>query len=186
MSRWYARAGAVALALTACCVVLAVHVSRYWYLAAVVVGVVTLAVCSAWLRRADRIELDRRYRSTGFERMDEMSGVEFEDFVAAILRHSGYAVTATQVTGDYGVDLVAVRDGVHTAVQCKRQARPVGVGAVQEAVAGRAFHGCTATMVVTNHSFTRAARTLAQVHRCDLVDRPRLEHAVSAWREQPP
>ena len=31
----------------------------------------------------------------------------------------------TNTTGDYGVDLIAAKANVRTAVQCKRQARPV-------------------------------------------------------------
>ena len=52
----------------------------------------------------------------------------------------------TNATGDYGVDLVAAKHSVRTAVQCERQARPVGVAAIQQAVAGAPMHRCTATM----------------------------------------
>jgi len=88
----------------------------------------------------------------------------------------------TIATGDYGVDLVAAKHGVRTAVQCKRQARPVGVAAIQQAVAGAAMHRCTATMVVSNHVFTRQAQRLAQIHSCELVDRFRLERLVIQTR----
>ena len=98
-----------------------------------------------------------------------MSGVEFEDHVARIARSSGASVIMTAVTGDYGVDLVVGRRPNRLAIQCKRQSRPVGSGAVQEVVAGAAMHDCTHTMVVTNHDFTLAARRLAERHGCVLV-----------------
>ena len=98
-----------------------------------------------------------------------MSGVEFEDHVARIARSSGASVIMTAVTGDFGVDLVVGRRPNRLAIQCKRQSRPVGSGAVQEVVAGAAMHDCTHTMVVTNHDFTSAARRLAERHGCVLV-----------------
>ena len=36
------------------------------------------------------------------------------------------------------------------------------------------MHGCTKTMVVTNHEFTPAARSLAESHGCELVGGPDL------------
>ena len=98
-----------------------------------------------------------------------MSGVEFEDHVARIARTSGAPVYITPMTGDFGVDLVVGRRPDRLAIQCKRQSRPVGAGAVQEVVAGAAMHDCAHTMVVTNHDFTPAARKLAEQHGCVLV-----------------
>ncbi len=98
-----------------------------------------------------------------------MSGVEFEDHVARIARASGAPVIMTPLTGDWGVDLIVGRRPDRLAIQCKRQSRPVGAGAVQEVVAGAPMHDCAHTMVVTNHDFTTAARKLAQQHGCVLV-----------------
>ena len=110
-----------------------------------------------------------------------MSGMEFEDHVARIARSCGVPVIMTAVTGDWGVDLVVGHRPERLAVQCKRQSRPVGAGAVQEVVAGAPMHGCTKTMVVTNHEFTPAAVKLAELHGCELVggsDLPKLRSIV--------
>ena len=148
-----------------------------WVLAAVAA---VATVVSAWraliayLAHRRNIRLDALYRSSGQAAVDAMSGVEFEYYVAAVLRGRGYDVEFTKMTGDFGVDLIATRDGVRTAVQCKRQARAVNGSAIQQVVAGAAVHDCTATMVVSNHRYTRAAEQLAEVHQCVLVDRVRL------------
>lgn len=108
---------------------------------------------------------------------DGMTGTEFEDYVARIARSSGMPVIMTSATGDWGVDLIVGRRPNRLAIQCKRRARPVGAGAVQEVVAGAPMQDCTATMVVTNNEFTPAARKLAERHGCELVggaDLPRL------------
>jgi restriction system protein len=110
-----------------------------------------------------------------------MSGTEFEDHVARIARSCGVPVIMTAMTGDWGVDLIVGKRPNRLAVQCKRQARPVGTTAVQEVVAGAPMQDCTRTMVVTNHEFTAAARKLAELHGCELVGRgelPRLRSII--------
>jgi restriction system protein len=126
--------------------------------------------CHAALQR----RRDLKYATSGMAAIDEMSGVEFEEFVAAQLRTRGWGVTHTAGAGDYGVDLVAKKDGVRMAVQCKRLAKAVGVAAVQQVVSGALHHRCNQTVVVTNQGFTKAARRLATTHRCRLVGREQL------------
>lgn len=110
-----------------------------------------------------------------------MSGIEFEDHVARIARGCG-PVIMTPASGDWGVDLVVGRRPNRLAVQCKRQSRPVGAGAVQEVVAGAPMHDCSQTMVVTNHDFTPAARKLAEQHSCVLVGGDELDRLQSTIR----
>lgn len=117
-----------------------------------------------------------------------MSGMEFEDHVARIARTCGVPVIMTAVTGDWGVDLVVGHRPGRLAVQCKRQSKPVGAAAVQEVVAGAPMHGCTKTMVVTNHDFTPAAVRLADLHGCELVggaDLPRLRSIIRRLLAEP-
>jgi restriction system protein len=111
----------------------------------------------------------------------EMTGLEFEDFVARIARSCGVPVIMTPLSGDWGVDLIVGHRPNRVAVQCKRQSRPVGAGAVQEVVAGAPMQDCAKTMVVTNHEFTPAARKLAELHGCELIggaDLPRLKSVI--------
>jgi len=145
-------------------------------------GGLALAVIVLWWLsvQRDRYQADAQWRrdlkcaKSGLRAIDRMSGAEFEDFVAAQLRIAGYSVTPTASTGDYGVDLVAKKDGARMAVQCKRLAKSVGVAAVQQVVSGALHHGCIRTVVVTNQTFTKAARQLATTHHCRLVGRTQL------------
>jgi restriction system protein len=141
----------------------------------------------AWLEHRRNARLDALYRASGQAAVDAMTGVEFEHYVAAVLRGVGYTVELTRATGDFGVDLIATRAGTRTAVQCKRQNRVVNGSAIQQVVAGAAVHDCGATMVVSNHRYTRAAEQLADVHGCVLVDRTRLARLSRAdgFRAQP-
>ncbi|WP_396928858.1 restriction endonuclease [Mycolicibacterium sp.] len=148
-----------------------------WVLAALSAVAVVVSAWRAllvWLDHRRDIRRDALYRATGQAAVDAMTGVEFEHYVAAVLRGIGYTVELTRATGDFGVDLIATKDGTRTAVQCKRQNRVVNGSAIQQVVAGAAVHDCAATMVVSNHRYTRAAEQLAEVHGCVLVDRTRL------------
>lgn len=111
----------------------------------------------------------------------QMSGTEFEDYVARIARSTGAPVIMTALTGDWGVDIIVGKRPNRIAIQCKRQSRPVGAQAVQEVVAGAPMQDCAKTMVVTNHEFTAAARKLAELHGCVLVtgaELPRLRSTI--------
>ena len=103
--------------------------------------------------------------------IDEMSGTDFEKYVADIFRRNGWDVSGTRATADYGVDLIAERDDRRVAVQCKRLGIPVGIDAVQQVVSGAAHYHCNASMVVSNQEFTRAATVLARSNNCELLGR---------------
>lgn len=113
--------------------------------------------------------------------IDAMTGTEFEDYVAGRLRRAGWQVTFTSAVGDYGVDLIAEREGKSVAIQCKRLGKAVGVAAVQQVVAGARHHGCTKSIVVSNQEFTKAAKQLAFTHGCQLIGR----RALQAWVPPP-
>src|SRR5581483_1197295 len=97
---------------------------------------------------------NRRRGRANMKAVDAMTGTEFEDYVAARLRRGGWKVTLTPVIGDYGVDLIAQRDGKSVAVQCKRHGKSVGIAAVQQVVSGARHHGCAKSIVVSNQEFT--------------------------------
>ena len=125
--------------------------------------------------------LRRERPRAGMTAIDGMSGVEFEGYVAARLRRAGWQVRFTPAVGDYGVDLIAEKDGQSVAIQCKRHSKSVGVAAVQQVVSGALHHGCTRSLVVSNQEFTTAARQLAYTHRCQLIGR----RALQAWVPPP-
>jgi restriction system protein len=151
-------------------------VSPVWSLLIGVVAPAVLAAAPHFLRGAI-VGL-----RTATDESAAMSGTEFEDYVARIARSCGVPVIMTSITGDWGVDIIVGKRPNRLAIQCKRQSRPVGAGAVQEVVAGAPMQDCTKTMVVTNHEFTPAARKLAELHGCELVGRTELPRLRSTIR----
>ena len=108
--------------------------------------------------------------------LDEMEGRDFEFFCARLLEQKGFLeVEVTKGSGDYGVDILAEKDGVTYAVQCKRYEEPVGVKAVQEAFAGREYYDRMVGAVMTNQYFTEPAVAAAKKLKILLWDRGYLE-----------
>lgn len=103
---------------------------------------------------------------------DYMDGYEFETFCSDILVKLGYTnVTVTQSSADQGIDVLAEKDGVRFAIQCKHYSGTVGNKAVQEAYSGCKFYDCHVPVVMTNSHFTDSAKQLAEKNNVLLWDR---------------
>src|SRR6185437_15242650 len=85
-------------------------------------------------------------------------------------------------TGDQGCDLILTKGGEKIVCQLKRYSGPVSNKAVQEAVAAASYYGCSRAMVVTNASFTKSARKLAEANRCDMVEREQLFALLDSFK----
>lgn len=114
----------------------------------------------------------------GAEDMDYMSGVQFEELLAAVFSTLGYAIFFTPTTGDFGADLILTTDGKKIAVQAKRHSNNVGNKAVQEVVAGAIHYGADDAWVVTNTWFTSGAVKQAKSAGVVLVDRDGLVKCI--------
>ena len=97
-------------------------------------------------------------------------------------RRDGYRTESTPRTGDYGVDLIAIKDGRRIAVQCKRYKDSIGQEAIREVYAGMQQYSCTVGVVVTNSHFTKHATTVAATTQCILIDREDLGLIASKTR----
>lgn len=110
---------------------------------------------------------------------DLMEGRDFEFFCADLLEKRGFLdVEVTKGSGDNGVDILAEKDGVTYAIQCKRYDEPVGVKAVQEAYAGRDYYDRMVGVVMTNQYFTKNAVDMARKLKIMLWDRGYLEEMI--------
>ena len=125
-----------------------------------------------------------RRRNRRGSAMDEMEGHEFEYFCAELLEKQGFVdVEVTRGSGDFGVDILAEKDGVTYAVQCKRYQGPVGVDAVLRTYAGKDYYDCMVGAVMTNQYFTAPAAEAAGKLRILLWDRGYVEYMMEEERE---
>jgi HJR/Mrr/RecB family endonuclease len=107
--------------------------------------------------------LARRGVAVGLAEIDAMSGAEFERYLVRLFRELGFGARHVGGGGgDFGADLIIEQGTLKIAVQAKNyESGRVGNDAVQQAIAGATYYGCQQAMVVTNSSFTRAAREQA-------------------------
>jgi len=136
-------------------------------------------------QQARRRQQESRLRAIRVSNVDQMTGVQFEQYVRHLLTNQGFTVTMTPASSDYGADLIAKRPGTgsKSAVQVKRRKSKVPGTAVSEVVAAKAYYGCDSAMVVTNSYFTKAAVRLAQANACRLVDRGTLTQWIVSFSQ---
>ena len=121
----------------------------------------------------------RHRRDRRISRMDELEGHEFEFFCADLLKAQGFIdVEVTRGSGDFGVDILAEKDGVTYAVQCNRHTAPVGVEAVLCTYGGLAYYERMVGVIMTNQYFTAPAVEAAKKLRILLWDRGYLDAMI--------
>ncbi len=138
--------------------------------------IIIIVVCTLAMLVSAALYLLQRARRRMPEDFDLMEGHEFEEYCAELLKKCGFEdVEVTRGSGDYGIDILAEKDGVTYAIQCKCYNAPVGVKAVQEAYAGRDYYDRMVGAVLTNQHFTQPAVEAAGKLKILLWDRERLE-----------
>ena len=108
--------------------------------------------------------------------------MEFEGWVELQLSSFGWVAKATQATSDQGVDILAEKDGLTLAIQCKRYSKPVGNKAVQEITAGIQHYMADCGVVIATAAYTKSAKQLAQtnnIHLLSVDDIPNLYSIVT-------
>lgn len=103
-----------------------------------------------------------------------MNGFEFEKYCADLLKNTNQfaKVEVTQKTGDYGADIVATdRKGHRWVWQCKSYKSKLGNSPIQEVVTAKAHYRADVAGVITNSTFTDAARKLADENGVVLIDK---------------
>ena len=144
-------------------------------LAGAALTVAAVMVLVLWAFRRARL-LRESWRGKA---LDEMDGRDFEFFCADLLEQIGFLdVEVTKGSGDFGIDILAEKDGVTYAIQCKRYEEPVGVKAVQEAYAGREYYDRMVGAVMSNQYFTEPAVAAAKKLKILLWDRGYLEEML--------
>lgn len=122
---------------------------------------------------------------------------EYERWVSSLLERAGWDSRPTKGSGDQGADVIAQKNGFVIVIQCKRYEQPVGNKAVQEVASAERFYGGNASIVVSNNTFTKSARQLAEslgvhlAHHDNLVDlvdllisgNPPDDCQVAVWKE---
>lgn len=119
--------------------------------------------------------------------IDLMEGHDFEFWCAGLLKNIGFThVEVTPGSNDHGVDILARKDGIHYAIQCKRYSHDLGNTPIQEVHAGKSMYNCHVGVVLTNQYFTKGARDLARATGVLLWDRAWIQRNLSVVNTDDP
>lgn len=110
---------------------------------------------------------------------DSMSGVEFEKYCAHILLENGFSdIRITPPSGDHGIDILAEKENVSYAIQCKCYSNNIGNSAIQQAHTGKCLYHKDIAVVMTNQYFTTQAVEEAEALGVKLWDRNKLSDMI--------
>lgn len=103
-------------------------------------------------------------------------GHAFEYYCKDILEIRGfYDIEVTSYSGDYGIDIIGYYNNELYGIQCKYYESKVSNHAVEEAYSGGHYYGCTKCVVMTNNTFTDAAKEQASKLGVMLLDKKYFE-----------
>lgn len=120
-----------------------------------------------------------KQQTISYNNYDSMSGHEFENFCSDLLKKNGFQnVEVTRGSGDHGIDILAEKDGITYAIQCKCYSSNIGNAAVQQAHTGKSLYHKDIAVVMTNRYFTAQAKQEAQALGVKLWDRDKLNELI--------
>jgi len=110
--------------------------------------------------------------------IEKMDGLEFERYVADLLRRHGYTKVRLTERFDLGIDIVAEKDNERWGIQVKRYKSLVGADAVRAAVTALKAYHCDRAMVITNSRYGSYTKRLARLSDCVLIDKAGLAKLI--------
>ncbi|RTK95332.1 restriction endonuclease [Candidatus Saccharibacteria bacterium] len=148
------------------------HRSQLIHIAYIVLFITACTAVLVWSIR----HIKNRFRIEAG--IDTMTGLEFEHFIAGLLRQNRFRNVRLTERYDYGVDIIGEKDGVRWGIQVKRHSGLVKASAVRQVVTGLKVYGCDRAMVITNSNFSTVAWRLARANDCVLIDRGKFEELM--------
>jgi len=140
----------------------------------IVIGAISLTIV---LKLVFRVSSYIKLHNSDMAVIDKMTGLEFEICVSKLLRAQGYKNVRLTEKYDYGVDIIAEKDGIKWGIQIKRYSDLVKADAVRQVVTALKIYNCDRSMVITNSVFSQTAKELARINDCVLIDR----ETLSGW-----
>jgi len=130
-----------------------------------ILAVITLILAGRLMTRLLKKYWHRKHIS-----IDQMEGLEFEDYIVQMLTQQGYTDVCLTEKYDYGIDIIAHKDKVRWGVQVKRYSGLVKANAVRQAVTALNYYDCDRAMVITNSRYSSVVVRLAESNNCKLID----------------
>ncbi len=122
----------------------------------------TMMIVVAYFRVTHKLIGMGRVPSPDMHAVANMSGLQFEKYVARLLSVEGFCHIRLTKKYDYGVDIIAEKNGERWGIQCKWYSGLVKADAVRQVVTALNMYGCDRAMVITNSIYSGVARKLAR------------------------
>lgn len=116
-----------------------------------------------------------------------LSGIDFEELIAALLKKFGFYPELTKTSGDGGIDIEAILDrpiiGGRYLFQCKRYAANnlVGVSAIRDFYGAVTAERAVKGIFITTSDFTAQARHFGEKVGIELIHRRRLQRLLGEY-----
>lgn len=128
-----------------------------------------------------KIQLNKFIQSTPIEKIDSISGYDFENYVSTLFESVGFDCKPTPKSKDNGIDLIVKKDGISVAIQTKLYYNhKVSNSAIQEVYTGADYFDTTLSLVITNWYFSAPAITVAEKLNVGLIDRTTLTNLIKS------
>lgn len=122
-----------------------------------------------------RQKIKHFFKNVTIEKIDVLTGRDFEQVVELIFKYCGYKTTLTKASSDFGADVIVTKHGLTWVVQTKLYYNhQVGNSSVQQASSAIKYYHANFACVVTNWKFSSQAKTLAKAEGVLLIDRANL------------
>ncbi len=136
-----------------------------------IIGYVINSIVNLKKQEKQEEEYKKAMLNTGIEQVKNLTPYEFEDWIAKFLSCCGFIAYTTKRSGDYGVDVIAEKQGKKIAIQVKKYSNPLGIKCVQEIIAGMGYYSADEGWVVsTAPYFTKNAQELAKTKNIRLFN----------------
>lgn len=123
----------------------------------------------------DAKQTNQNITNIGASDFDSLDGLCFEQYCNELLIFNGFNdIKVTQGSGDQGIDILAIKDGIKFGIQCKCYSSDIGNKAVQKTFSGKSYYDCHIAVVLTKRFFTASTKELARKNGVVLWDRSKL------------
>lgn len=101
---------------------------------------------------------------------NQLTGAQFEQAVANLLRQVGFGAEVSRQGGDGGIDIVLSKGSRRIAVQCKRYSKAVGPHVIRDLWGTMNHRGFNEGCIVTTTGFTKGVKDFALGRKIYLID----------------
>lgn len=105
-----------------------------------------------------KFDLQRSFES----RFYNLEPIAFERLIGALFQAKGYSVQYTPYSGDYGVDVLATKDGKTKAIQVKQRTSVISSKEIGELLVGQVHYEVDSKLFITGWYFSENAKETAK------------------------